>query len=219
MPVRNEERLAALEQWITANTPDLPILIPISGGTDSALCFWLYNKIFGTRVIGVYIGTTLRAREWFESIGTVRVIEAPPDMFHDPELVRWAQLLKIALDDKRLLVGARNKTEHILGTFSLASRVASHLPLTGLWKSEVLALCEHIGVPAEVIESSRKADVACGRPDELVQISVELVDDFLRTKIGELPIHDKVPTLEDVAYLERLYQQQGFKRTLPLLPQ
>jgi len=113
--------------------------------------------------------------------------------------------------------GTRNKTEHILGTFSLASRLSSHLPLVGLWKSEILKLCKHVGVPEEIIASSKKADPACGRPQELVQIPLDLVDLFLQVKLGESRKDLDALTAPQREYLEDLYARGGFKRHLPLL--
>lgn len=205
-----------LKQWVREHTPDgLGILIPVSGGLDSAFCFWLYNKVFPERTVGVFAGTELRAEEWFLNVGTVRKVAPLTDVVGDPELMRWAQFLKMALSENRILVGSRNRTEHVLGTFSHASRVAFHLPLVGRWKSEVLELCEAAGVPEEIIASSRAADPVCGRTETFASIPFEAVDAFLQEKIGETAAAS-VLTEQQRAYLEELYARHGYKRDLPL---
>lgn len=107
----------------------------------------------------------------------------------------------------------------MLGTYSLASRVATYLPLAGLWKSEVMALCEAAGVPREITDSSRRPDPDCGRPPEMAAIPFELVDRFLQVKVGERPEEDLGAVGADqLGYLESTYRRNQFKKDLPLRP-
>ena len=99
----------------------------------------------------------------------------------------WMALVELCLERHTWLTGSRNRTEEVFGTYSVASRVVGCLPLAGLWKSEVIDLCQQVGVPAEVIESSRRADPNCGRSQELAEIAFDLIDRFLRVQEGELP--------------------------------
>lgn len=210
-----EEKVTALKEWISNNTPSrFGVLIPVSGGSDSALCFWLYNQLFPERVVGVYFGSTLRSRSWFEKTGVVRFAELPEGI-RDPEIARFAMLLDTALHEHRLLIGTRNKTETILGSYSRASRLASHLPLAGVWKSDVLDLCSYAGVPEEIILSSREADPVCGRPEELAKIPFAAVDDFLKAKLGEIPHGDDELLSDQHTYLENLYTRNSFKGEYP----
>lgn len=212
-----EEKVTLLKDWIIKNTPDrFGVLIPISGGSDSALCFWLYNQLFPERVVGVYFGKALRSRSWFESTGVVRVMVTPLDI-HDPEIARFAMLLDVALAEHRLLIGTRNRTETMLGAYSRASRLASHIPLAGVWKSDILDLCAYAGVPEEIIVSSREADPVCGRPEELARIPFDAVDNFLKAKIGGLPRADEGLLPEQRAYLEGLYIRNRFKEEYPVV--
>jgi NH3-dependent NAD+ synthetase len=211
-----EEKVTALKEWIIKNTPDrFGVLIPISGGSDSALCFWLYNQLFPERVVGVYFGKVLRSRSWFESTGVVRVMGIPEGI-SAPEIARFAVLLDLALAEHWLLIGTRNRTETMLGAYSRASRLASHIPLAGVWKSNILDFCTYVGVPEEIITSSREADPVCGRPEELARISFAAVDNFLRTKIGETPRGDEMLLPEQRSYLENLYTRNSFKEAFPV---
>jgi NH3-dependent NAD+ synthetase len=117
------------------------------------------------------------------------------------------------------LVGSRNRSEEVFGTYSVASRVVGCLPLAGLWKSEVMDLCHQVGVPPEVIASSRRADPNCGRPQELAEIGLELIDLYLRVQEKELPDAALAAlTARQLQYLEHVRTQNRFKRGLPGRP-
>jgi NH3-dependent NAD+ synthetase len=212
-----ERRLTALVDWIqTTARPAQGLVLPVSGGSDSALCFWLCCQALPGRVTAVHAGTSLRARPWFESCGRVEVLPPAVGNPEDGEVMRWAMLLALSRQRGHWLVGTRNRTEEALGNYSLASRVATYLPLAGLWKSEVLAACQVVGVPAEVMDSSRRADPDCGRPAQLAEIPVERIDLFLRVKEGELPERELAALADGQRlYLERVYQSNQFKRGLP----
>jgi len=67
------------------------LLIPVSGGSDSALCFWACCQALGDKVRGVFIGSNLRSREWFESIGKIHYLAERPDIARDRvALVGWS---------------------------------------------------------------------------------------------------------------------------------
>ena len=222
-----EQKIDKLIHWIRKTTPkEHGLLVPISGGSDSALMFWLCNKALPKKTLGVFArsaaasdgraGKHIRAEEWFASVGKIKKIK-PPEASENIEVMRWAKFLEMNLKEKRVLVGTRNRTEDSLGTYSLASRAAAFFPIVGLWKSEVVELCEYIGVPEEVILSSRRADPVCGRPQKLADIPIALLDAFLQVKTGELKKTALRPlTRTQLSYLERLYAQNEFKKTLPV---
>lgn len=212
-----EQTLTNIKEFLTQNLPsDLRLLVPISGGSDSALSFLLCTSVAPTQTIGVYIGTDLRQKDWFESIGNVHYgeIKAAPN----PEVERWAYFLSLALAEHRVLVGSRNFTETALGTYSTASRVATCLPLSGLWKHEVMQLCEYVGIPDEIIKSSAQADPECGRPADLAAIPFGVVDAFLYEKVKDIPRKPPDAIISDAQreYLETLYKQNAYKSLLPL---
>jgi NH3-dependent NAD+ synthetase len=218
-----DQRLTAIIGWIRETTDVAAgrgALIPVSGGSDSALCFWLCVQALPPgRAVAAFAGTDLRCREWFEGIGPVRYVPAPPPSAH-PEAWRWAAMLSQSLAVRGWLVGTRNRTEEALGTYSLASRVATYLPLASLWKTEVMELARAVGVPTEILASSRRADPECGRPKEMAAISFEVVDQFLRVQVGERPESDLAElSPRDIEYLGQVYRRNRFKRGLPLTPQ
>jgi len=210
------QQLESIIAWLDATAPKgKGFLVPVSGGSDSALCFWLCAKARPETTQGIFSGNALRAQKWFETIGAIAHIPSPTDTIN-PETMRWALFLEQALQHKRILVGSRNKTEDTMGIYSLASRIAVYLPIVHLWKSEILELCKEIGVPEEVLLSSQRADPECGRPQELADIPIELLDLFAKTKTGELP-DSVLLTLNSAhkTYLETLYLSNFFKSRLP----
>ncbi|HYD93239.1 MAG TPA: hypothetical protein VEB18_02155 [Candidatus Paceibacterota bacterium] len=210
-----EEKIQRLREWIRATLPEgRGALIPVSGGTDSSLAFWLYATTVPERTLGVYFGNDLRQKEWFQSIGTFEILERPTA--DNVEIARWTTLLERSLKEHRVLIGTRNRTEDALGIYSAASRLAVHQPLIGLFKADVIALCEHIGVPEEIIASSKEADPECGRPEELARISFTAADTFAQEKLGLVPQGTAALDPEQREYLESLYTKNEFKKHLPL---
>lgn len=210
--------IAVIVAWIRLKCEHAAgLLVPISGGSDSALTFWLCAQASPDKTLAVFVGEPdeLRGRDWFESVGQVRYVRIAdgPD---NPEALRWARFISICLQKRYWLFGTRNRTETVLGTYSMASTVARQLPLDGLWKTEVMELCRQVGVPKEILQSSRRADPECGRPPEMASIPLETVDLFLQVKIGELPESHQVeidPAI--VQYLDSLYCLNRFKADLP----
>ncbi len=219
------KKINAIMDWLYCEIPkDSKVLVPVSGRSDSALCFWLCSQAVSIKTQGVYIGKSenLLELEWFRKTGSL-CIEPPliPDLFpNQAEILRWAHFQMIAQLSKRVLIGSRNHTEDILGTYSLASRVATHLPIIGLWKSEVLEMCEHIGMPKEIIEASSLSDPNCGRPAELASIPIKAIDSFcmaVRCQSSENISWNNYVDLSNVPipYLLGIREQNFFKRSLP----
>ena len=210
-----QKSISEIIAWIQKNTPaPTGVLVPVSGGSDSALAFWLYSQAIPGRVKGVYCGQDLRAKAWFEETGKVVYSDLKVENGKNAEIERWAHFLTLAVQEGRILAGSRNRTEDTLGTFSHASKVCMHLPLSRLWKSEVMRLCEFIGMPEEIIASSRRADPACGRPKRMADIPFESVDAFLKAKLDSTPapLADK----QQLGYLEKIYEANAYKQFLPL---
>ena len=212
-----DPRLAALIEWIRSTTSAARgFLIPVSGGSDSALCFWLCCRAQPGKAVAVHAGANLRAHEWFAKLGRVDIVSEPDADPEDKDVARWAMMLSLSRRRRLWLVGTRNRTEESFGTYSMASRLAAYLPLAGLWKSEILELCQAVDVPPQVTASSLRADPDCGRPRELAEIPIGLIDRFLRVKEGELPVEELTALKESqVRYLEKIYQANRFKRVLP----
>lgn len=222
-----DHRIDAIVAWIRQTTDvanGRGVLVPVSGGSDSALCLWLCAQALPRgRALAAYVGgpsQALRCQAWFESLAELRILPAPAgDSGADPEMIRWAAMLHQARANRCWLAGSRTRTEDTLGTYSLASRLATYHPLAGLWKTDVMELCDLVGVPRAITDSSRQADPACGRPPEMADIPFARVDLFLQVKTGQRPPSDLAALDEPQrAYLESVYQRNQFKKHLPLRP-
>jgi NH3-dependent NAD+ synthetase len=213
-----DPRLTHLIDWLRSTAAAAEgLLVPISGGSDSALCFWICTRALPGRASAVYFGEALRSQSWFEALGPVEIQPSPVGDRKQREVRRWLAVLELCVQRQHWLVGSRNRTEEVFGTYSVASRVSACLPLAGLWKSEVMELCAQVGVPAEVTASSRRADPDCGRPVEMAEIRFELIDLFLRVQEGELPaVALSALSAAEVCYLETILAQNRFKRGLPM---
>ncbi len=196
----------------------------------------------GKRVglLGIHYVKDLRQRSWFERevipwlqkmcpFADIRV-EVPLGGNQDPQ--RWADLNLRSLNavthlDGRVIitpleighnywvVNTINATEHELGTYAVASKIASIAPIRSLWKTEILQLCKAFGVPKKAIDYARLPDCLCGRA-ELAAENIELIDDILRFRLD--------PTAHDPELLRKLFEfiksekdYNGFKIRTPFL--
>lgn len=121
------------------------------------------------------------------------------------------------------VVGTRNRTEETLMQYSNVSNAASMQPLIHLWKSEVLELCEHLGVPKIAMEKSCEADCVCGR-QQLPALHIPEVDALLMEREGLLdPAYNRatIPAAlrtQLAHYIDGQLTAAGFKKQIPYLP-
>src|SRR5262249_31372225 len=128
------------------------------------------------------------------------------DCFCVKRIVVWAGSRARATEPRRFLEPTALRAE---------------LPLICRWpgsgKSEVMELAEQVGVPKAILQSSRRADPACGRPQEMAEIPFEIVDRFLQVQMGERSKADLAGLEpECLAYLEGVYRRNRFKADLPV---
>ena len=71
-----------------------------------------------------------------------------------------------------------------MGSYSVASQLATVQPLVGTWKGDVMQLAQHVGVPADVLASSRASDPKCGRMDDEAAIGLERVDYYAKCRLA-----------------------------------
>jgi NH3-dependent NAD+ synthetase len=207
----------------TAVEPAPALYVPVSGGSDSALVFWLLNQVAKEKTVGLYCvherfknQPFLRCRTWFERTGNLQEISTSEREWEEREEVMWGRFLATSLGKKVFnpsgkplkagwLVGCRNQTEHLLGTYSLASRIATFLPIVNVSKTDVLNFCAEVAVPQNIIDSSRKADPDCGRPKEMAELSLGFIDQWLEAACqmqGSFP-NGKLKN----KYLEQIFKQ------------
>lgn len=132
---------------------------------------------------------------WLQAQAPAATLEMNHDIPVHDDNVRWGHLFSRAVRDTTkgqalthrfyFPVGTRNATEDHLGTYSQASKAVSMLPLVDIFKSEVLDICAHLGVPAAAIAQSRAIDCDCGRYDVQADHMREL-DLLIMTRMGLL---------------------------------
>lgn len=111
--------------------------------------------------------------------------------------VRWGALMDWSVlgddrygrmrppEEQYWVVGTRNATEAALFTYSNASMMASVQPLIHLWKSDILIIAKHLGVPQKALDYACQADCVCGRLD-LWAYHIPEVDSILLARAGLL---------------------------------
>ncbi len=216
----------------------IPGLIIGISGSDSVLAFLLCYKAMnllgiGKRVIGVHFQTP--QTKWFtEEIIPWLTEQCAQAIFRIDESVpaindgmRWGKLLDMSIVDNSMactlptgsnywVVSSVNLTERTLKTYSNGSRVASIQPLDNLFKSEVLLLCEELGVPDVLLRKSRQADVICGRC-QLMAHNIDEIDDILRVRGGWAPTSIYTPEQIEVCaqFVDAQIKAGTYKEQIP----
>ncbi|MCX8072005.1 MAG: NAD+ synthase [Candidatus Binatia bacterium] len=167
------------------------VVVGVSGGVDSALSCMLAAEALGPHnVLAIKMpyrtsspesrahADLVIARAGVESleVDITPQIDAYFARFPEADRVRRGnkmarERMTILYDHSArwhaLVLGTSNKTELLLGYGTLHGDMASALnPLGDLYKSQVWALAEHVGVPLEIVRKQPTADLWAGQTDE-----------------------------------------------------
>jgi NAD+ synthase len=183
-------RLAEFIRRLMTNSGLPGLVVGLSGGVDSALAAALGVRAAGPdKVLGLIMpykssspesekdATGLAAKFGFrtERIDISPMIDA---YFGGREVSvirrgnkmareRMSLLFDIAARENSLVLGTSNKTETCLGYATWYGDAASSLnPLGGLYKRDVRAMAEYLGIPREIIDKPPSADLWPGQTDE-----------------------------------------------------
>ena len=134
--------------------------------------------------------------------------------------IRSVVLYKEAERSRGLVIGAANKTEWMTGTFTQwgCDHCADLMPLLHLYRSQLLPLAEHLGMPQEILEKKADPDLLPGLDDkgELLG-SFEIADQIL----WALEKGFSLTTLADrfgskqVDYIQLLLDNSAYYRETP----
>ncbi len=81
--------------------------------------------------------------------------------------MRMILLYDLAKKNKGLVLGTENRTEYLLGYFTLFGDAASDIePIISLYKTQVRELAAYLGIPKSIIEKEPSADLWFGQTDE-----------------------------------------------------
>lgn len=210
-----EQLISAVEQYVSSPTG---LVIPVSGGTDSALTFLVCVEAVGrNRVRGLHIGSALLGGDWYDAKADVAVEQNSCPEHVNIEPYVWARIMtECEKNPGTWPVGTRNRQEHVLGTYSRPSTVATVLPIINVWKKTVIDLCRYLAVPDFIIEGSCMVDERCGRCKQMVDIGHEKIDLFAKVMVRELPEEElKQLDNKELEYLKALYDSNLFKNSIP----
>jgi NAD+ synthetase len=167
-------------------------IVGLSGGVDSAVTAALATRALGKRnVIGVRMPYRTSSKESLEhaelvaqeleiellNVDITGAVDAYLDAA-DPEAdptrrgnvmarLRMITLFDLSAKHQALPLGTGNKTERLLGYFTWHGDDAPPVnPLGDLFKTQVITLARHLGVPDVVVAKPATADLVVGQTDE-----------------------------------------------------
>ena len=165
--------------------------------------------------------TFLRTLRGGDGVAELRRSNAYLHVKHRLRMVLWYFSAEL---DNLLVVGNCNLSEKLTGYFIRYGDSASDVdPLAGLYKTQVLQLARHVGVPEEIVAQAPSPDLAPGLTDESVlQMTYDLLDQILwGLRHGMDPTvlaRETGATTGDIAYVQELMQLSQAMRELPPSP-
>ena len=191
-------------------------VVGISGGIDSAVACALAAKAVGPeRVLGVSMPVSSNspqdaadAKALCDALG-VRLITVPLGDVQEAFLakehitgtpllagniasrLRMTALYNIAAANGYLVCGTSNKTEYLIGySTKWGDGAADVQPLLHLYKKDVYALAEDLGIPQEIIDKAPSAGFFEGQTDEA---DIGLTYQELDSALWNLELNEFVP--------------------------
>ncbi len=219
-------------------------IVALSGGVDSAVTAYLAARALGPeRVLGLRLPyrtsseeSLAHAQEVIDALGIQsRTIDisGPVDAYleNEPEAdasrrgnvmarMRMIALFDLSARHHAIPLGTGNKTERLLGYFTWHADDSPPVnPLGDLYKTQVLALARHLGVPSAIIEKPPTADLVQGQTDEGdIGVSYDTADRILDWLLHGYSPHDLAVRgfdEEEVALIRKRLDGTHWKRKLP----
>jgi len=222
------------------------VVVPLSGGVDSAVTCYLAVRAFGARNVHalrlpyrtshpdslehaqLVIDDLGVPSETVDITGMVAGYAAlvPGMTSHRLGNIMARARMVIAFDKSAELgavhLGTGNKTERLFGyyTWHDVADAAPVNPLGDLFKTQVRALAEYLGVPGEISRKPPSADLVVGQSDEAdLGISYERADTILIHHLAgfEDPYIQGLGFSEaEIALVKGLVARTHWKRELPI---
>lgn len=223
------------------------VILGLSGGIDSALVAFLAAKAFGPEnVYTVMMPYKTSSKESLEhaelvvkktGINTKKVeitpmVDAYFAMNEDMTSLRKGNVMArtrmcVLFDNSAkegaLVLGTSNKTEILLGYSTQFGDSASAInPIGDLYKAQIWALSEYMGVPEEIVKKKPSADLWEGQTDEQeLGFSYQMADEILYYLIEERLKPEEVISLgydkKVVETVVRKIKMNQYKRKLPVI--
>lgn len=223
------------------------VVVGLSGGVDSSLSAFLAAEALGPEnVLAIKMPYKISSRESLEHADLVvaatgiqsLTIEITPQIdayfsrISDADNLRRGnkmarERMTILYDHsarwQALVLGTSNKTELLLGYGTLYGDMASAInPLGDLYKTQVWALAEEMGVPRPIIEKKPSADLWVGQTDEAeLGFSYRAVDELLYLMVDQRYSREEL-IVEGFseAFIDNVYRRimnSQYKRRLPVI--
>ncbi|HLY67609.1 MAG TPA: NAD+ synthase [Chloroflexota bacterium] len=223
------------------------VVVGLSGGIDSALSAFLAAKALGPEnVLAIMMPYKTSSPE---SLGDAQAVVEKLGIQHRAVEItdmadafiaqsgastnkrkgnimartRMVVLYDQSEDFGALVLGTSNKTELLLGYGTLHGDMASAInPIGDLYKTQVWALSEHMGVPETIVNKPPTADLWVGQTDEgelgftygqVDELLFQLVDE----RYSEAELIGRGYESEFVHKVARLIAGSQFKRALPVI--
>ncbi len=204
---------------VEAVGPDkvLGIMMPYKTSSESSITdSELLVKHLGINYRKVDISAMIDA--YFSNIDDSQKIRAGNKMARE----RMAILFDIAQKTGRLVLGTGNRTESCLGyTTWYGDSACSINPVGELYKTEIRAMAELLGLPEQIITKIPSADLWVGQTDEdEIGVTYDTIDKILKRIVDEdfLSISSLVKEgfdSRDISRVVSLLNLNSFKRRQP----
>lgn len=245
-PEKEAQRICAFIQGYMQETGFSRAVLGVSGGVDSALVAALCARALGPENVYAMLLpyrtsnplSTEHGRRLIQQLGIHEtyfditpmvepLLSADPSMSDVRKGNIMARCRMVVLFDHSaavngLVMGTGNRTEYLLGYFTLYGDNAAALrPIVHLYKCQVRALASFLGVPEEIVAKAPSADLWQGQTDEgELGFTYDEADQilFLLTEMGldEEAIARQGFDREVVRAVRRRMECMAFKRREPL---
>jgi NAD+ synthetase len=217
----------------------------LSGGIDSSVSAALAARALGSEaVVGVRMPyrtssaeslahAELLSRQLGIEMATVDISDAVDAYVSaaDPQLdatrrgnvmarMRMITLFDLSARHRALPIGTGNKTERLLGYFTWHADDSPPVnPIGDLFKSQVIALARHLGIPDVIIRKPASADLIEGQTDEsdlgITYAKADRILHWLLLGMTEEQVVGKGFRPEEVTVVSRRLHSTHWKRRLP----
>ena len=228
-----------IEMWLVSKMNEAGadgVIVGMSGGVDSSVTSVLAKRALGDKVLGLILpcdsnpADAERARLVAEKFGIRAEKIDLTSAFHELRKIlpsadaktlgnlkarlRMCALYCFANKDNYLVLGTSNKSEIAIGYLTKHGDGAADLePLGDMYKTQVLELAKHLGIPDEVIKAAPTAGLWEGQTDqhEIGMPYIEL-DSILQAIEKNREVKTDVKKLQR---LKEMIRKSSHKRRLP----
>lgn len=223
------------------------VVLGLSGGIDSALVAYLAVRAFGPQnVLAIKMPYKTSNQSSLDDADLVinnlnipsKTVDITPmvEPYFESEKdmtklrkgnmmarARMNVLFDNSAKENALVLGTSNKTELLLGYSTQFGDGACSINAIGdLFKTQVWALSEHLGVPNSIIHKKPSADLWTGQTDEDdLGFTYKMADEILYSLFDELKTRDEVVKMgydpEIVDKIIKRVKLMQYKRMMPMI--